>query len=778
MFFPFRIAMLALATGLTLSAQAGLLVPSSTGHPDSKVLSLREMQIDIGIARGYARVNIRQIFENHTGTEQEGTYRFALPPSASVGDFAVWDGVQRIPGVILEKRRARSIYQEITRQNIDPGLLQQGEEEDHEGGDGSPRPSGGALFSVSVSPIPPNGTKRLEIQFNQEVPIINALGEFRLPLQPPDGESPVAGRLTVRVHMEDGQLENMASGFPLTISKGMAEFKGQKVKLDKDLRFRIRPGLKEGLRLSAFRNPEGRMPDGLALAPWERPSEIPPEKDGFFLLEAMVGGSRKGDPKVQKTTRPGLDVAICFESSLAHRWGGLEVAYGQLVRLLGQLQSQDRFVLLPFDRQVTSGQLQSASQTNVEKALKDLRQRSLGPGSNLIQVIQEARKALGESKTGRILLITSGQHTPPSKALKTALGNAPLFTFVSTGQPKESLLAASSHVVSPNATDIETDLFFDRLLTLEGTSREGRSQNAELPFKVTGGEAKLRDIYDIMVSPMEKGSLSGWIGRYGQSQPSLTFELKSPLLPGGKQSLQGSLPEKALESRDLPRRWARARVDDLLMRIEREGERREWVEEIIALSKRYKFVTPYTAFLAAPRALLRPRRIQPGDPVIRVECDPGTRAAKALLPFGQSLDLVRQPGTNTWEGRFMAPENFPEGRHTLRILIQDQSGALLSENKTFVLDGKAPKIEAQLPKFAKGGERLTLKVKTDEDVIVLNARVGDSAPVTLRWDNKEKCSVGHIYLPEGSAGRMDVFFEAVDAAKNRGFAMESLEVRK
>ena len=54
-------------------AQAGLLVPTSTGRPDPAVLSLREMAVDVGIARGYARVNVRQVFENHTGTVQEGT---------------------------------------------------------------------------------------------------------------------------------------------------------------------------------------------------------------------------------------------------------------------------------------------------------------------------------------------------------------------------------------------------------------------------------------------------------------------------------------------------------------------------------------------------------------------------------------------------------------------------------------------------------------------------------------------------------------------------------
>ena len=105
-----RAPLLLLALALPASAQTGLLVPTSTGRPDPKDLSLREMTVDVGIARGTARVNVRQVFENHTGDVQEGTWRFRLSPSGAVGDFAVWDGLVRIPGVIVEKRRARAIY--------------------------------------------------------------------------------------------------------------------------------------------------------------------------------------------------------------------------------------------------------------------------------------------------------------------------------------------------------------------------------------------------------------------------------------------------------------------------------------------------------------------------------------------------------------------------------------------------------------------------------------------------------------------------------------------
>lgn len=765
-----------------LRAQAGLLVPTSTGRPDARILSLREMNINISIARGYARINVRQVFENHTNAVQEGTYRFALPASAAVGDFAIWDGLQRIPGVILEKKRARSIYQDLARQRIDPGLLQQGEEEDGDPGDGRPaRPSGGALFSVTVAPIPARATKRLELQFQQEVPFIGGLGEFRLVLRPPDGEAPVARHLSVKVTL-DGTFERVAAGLPLVGNEGGASLSADNVRLDRDLVLRIRPKGGEPLRLTAFRNPEGALPDGLALAPWERPSEVPPEKDGFFLLEAMPpadgGGktsARQGNSSAPK--RPAQTLAILFDTSLSHRWAGLETAYGHLVRVMQALGTSDRFALIPFDR-APAGQarLRHATAQDIEAELTALRSRALGPGANLSPAVSVARKLVGDQ--GRILLLTSGQGIPSSKALLSALGPTPLFAAITVGEAGESLRASAVQVLSPTATELEGSLFFQRLLApAEEATPAKVAEGGRVPFTVTGGDPKLRHIYPVLVQPLEPGSLSAWVGRYAAPQPKVQVELSSPLFKGGKQGLDGAFPEKALEARDLPRRWARARVDDLLARIEAEGERREWVDEIIELSKRYKFITPYTAFLAAPRSLLRPRRIQPGDPVLRVECDEGTVSATALFPFGLKLELERRPYSNVWEGRFLVPEGLKDGRYAVRILMRDRGGAPISETKHFVLDGKAPDIQPRLSASAQAGAVLRVEARADDDVVLLTARLGDGPPIPLRWDSTAKRNAGLLRVPAEALGTQEIFFEAVDAAKNRGFARATVEVK-
>jgi Ca-activated chloride channel family protein len=753
-------------------AQAGLLIPTRTGRPDPRVLSLRGMSIDVGIARGYARVNVRQVFENRTGDVQEGTYRFRLPPSAAIGDFAVWDDLVRIPGVILEKRRARAIYQELTTQRIDPGLLQQGEEDE-----GGTRPSGGAAFSVKVAPVPPHATKRLEIQFQQDVPFIGGRGEFRLALRPPDGEPPVAAHLAVRVSVADTDAAPGPGGLPLSADGDALALSGTDVRLDRDLVVALKPRGTTPLRVSAFRNPDGPLPDGIALAPWERASELPPERDGFFLLELTPPAEPVASgPRSVAKGHPPVSLAILFDTSLSHRFAGLEKSYESLVRLLQSLSPRDRFALVAFDRTpVGVATLGPATPENVEAALKALRARPLGAGTDVSKAMAEGRRLCGDG--GRLVLLTDGPTGLSSAGLASARGPLPLFVALAGEEVPEAIRVAAQHTLAAGSASVEEDLFFERTVGPLEKAASRPAVEQPIPFRVSGGEPRLRDVYPVLVQPPSAGSLSGWIGRYASAEPGLRFDFASALLKDGRASLEGALPEKALLARDLPRRWARARVDHLLALIEAEGEKREWVDEIIALSKRYKFVTPYTAFLAAPRSLLRPRRIQPGDPVLRVECDPTTVSAVALLPFGLRLPLVRRPGSHVFEGRFLVPEGLKDGSYSVRIVLRDAAGGTASEVKRFVIDGRAPSIAPELPRVAHPGETLRVAVRTDEDVIVLEARLGEGAPVPLRWDEASKRSVGFLHVPAASIGAQSIFIEAVDAAKNRGFARGLVEVR-
>ena len=169
--------LLLLFSPLAALPDGGVLIPRDKAQPDPSILSLEEMEITIQIDNGDARVFIKQIFANHTGGIQEGNYVFALPSHATVSDFAVWDGPVRIPAVILERKRASEIYEQLKRQSIDPGLLQLGEQ-DAEAAKRS------AIFSAKIVPIPGYGTKRLEFEYHEAIPVENLKSYFAIPLRP------------------------------------------------------------------------------------------------------------------------------------------------------------------------------------------------------------------------------------------------------------------------------------------------------------------------------------------------------------------------------------------------------------------------------------------------------------------------------------------------------------------------------------------------------------------------------------------------------------------
>src|SRR5262249_23067905 len=120
-----------------------------------------------------------------------------IPTSAAISDFALWDGDVRIPGVILEARRADEIYQDLALQAIDPGIVKQADED-----------SGNTAFTVKVAPIPAYGTKRVEMEYTELLRVENLESYYSFPLKPSQYGTQMVGRLEVRLQI--------ASKFPLT----------------------------------------------------------------------------------------------------------------------------------------------------------------------------------------------------------------------------------------------------------------------------------------------------------------------------------------------------------------------------------------------------------------------------------------------------------------------------------------------------------------------------------------------------------------------------------
>jgi hypothetical protein len=123
-FASLRLCVFALILFSCAAAQSSVLIPTNENKPNPKTLSLAVMNVEITIDNNRANVKITQIFDNHTAQTLEGKYVFALSETSSIADFAVWDNDLRIPGVMMERRRANRIYDSIKQQQTDPGILQ------------------------------------------------------------------------------------------------------------------------------------------------------------------------------------------------------------------------------------------------------------------------------------------------------------------------------------------------------------------------------------------------------------------------------------------------------------------------------------------------------------------------------------------------------------------------------------------------------------------------------------------------------------------------------
>jgi hypothetical protein len=85
---------------------------------------VKSIKIDTKISSQVATTHVEQVFRNDTGMMLEGTYFFPIPETASIAEFAIWDGDRRLVGEVRTREEARRIYDEIVRSKRDPGLLE------------------------------------------------------------------------------------------------------------------------------------------------------------------------------------------------------------------------------------------------------------------------------------------------------------------------------------------------------------------------------------------------------------------------------------------------------------------------------------------------------------------------------------------------------------------------------------------------------------------------------------------------------------------------------
>src|SRR5204863_86530 len=246
------------------------------------------------------------------------------PESASISEFAIWDGDRRLVGEVRSREEARRIYDEIVRRQRDPGLLEY---------------AGKDLFQASIFPIPPRSDKKLELTYTQVLQAESGTVAYRYPLG--------VGRQLTEVGTVSGRIELESKESLRSIYSPSHVID---VKRNGDRRSVISFESASGKEPQDFQLFYGISQEdfGVSLLTHREPG-----KDGYFLL--MI--SPKDDWSEQEYSAKDIVFVLDTSGSMADE-GKMEKARAALLYGIRILRPQDRFNVISFageDRLMESG---------------------------------------------------------------------------------------------------------------------------------------------------------------------------------------------------------------------------------------------------------------------------------------------------------------------------------------------------------------------------------------------------------------------------------------
>src|SRR5882672_7688162 len=131
------------------------------------VLEIKEHDVQVTINNGVAVTKVTQLFHNTEKRQVEALYTFPVPKGASVANFSMWINGKEMVGEVLEKKRAREIYESYKQSRRDPGLLEQTDFK---------------TFEMRIFPIAPDADQRVQISYYQELDVDHDWATYVYPL--------------------------------------------------------------------------------------------------------------------------------------------------------------------------------------------------------------------------------------------------------------------------------------------------------------------------------------------------------------------------------------------------------------------------------------------------------------------------------------------------------------------------------------------------------------------------------------------------------------------
>jgi Ca-activated chloride channel family protein len=555
----------------------GFIVPVPRPGERIPPLTVKYHRVNVEIINQVAKTSIDQVFINNHNRDIEGIFIFPLPERASISEFSMYIGGKKVEGEILDRDKARRIYEDIVRRMKDPALLEY---------------VGRNMFRARVFPIPANGEKRIQLSYTEVIKAERNLIRYVYPLNTEKFSLRPLQEVTISVEISSKiPLSNVYSpSHNVSVrkegkSKARVGFEGKNIKPEKD--FIVYYSLSED-------------DIGLSFMNWGGP------EDNYYMLLASPSYVGKKEKILSK------NLIFVLDSSGSMSGKKIKQAKEAVRFIISHLDKKDGFSLVDFDDGVSlfSSEIIPASRENIERALRFVDEVEDSGGTNINDALLQALEMIepGEGPN-YILFLTDGLPTVG------ITGTAEIMKNINKANELKTRI-----FVFGVGYDVNTELL-DRISSdNRGTSvYVAEDENLEVAvsnyyekisspllsdLKIDFKGIEVRDTYPRVMPDLFKGSQLVLIGKYA-GKGKVTVVLSGKV---GKKAKRFVLKDQELIKAEyynfLPRLWATRRIGYLIEEIRFQGTNKELVDEVKKLGLKYGIVTPYTSFLVTEKERL------------------------------------------------------------------------------------------------------------------------------------------------------------------------------
>lgn len=595
----FIITVLMFCVVMPLTVDAAGLLKSVSGEDNG--LAIRSHKVVATINNGFAKTEVDQVFANTTDKDMEAVYTFPLPKQASLSELSFWADGREILGEVVEKERARKIYEDQKAKGNDTALAEQDDFKS---------------FNVTVGRVPAGDEVRVRIVYYQPIEIDLNVGRYLYPLAEGDVDEKriafwsvddkVSGPFSFNL-----KLKSAFSVKEVRMPNYQNEATVQKISSigddsSSDI-YDVSLVKEQGSDLSRDIVFYYRLDDSVPARVELIPYRDNPQTEGTFMVVVTPAADLK---------RINEGVDWTFVLDVSGSMGGHKIATlaDGVSRVIGKMSPNDRFRIVTFNNnanELTSGYV-TATPDNVKLWINNVKSMQAGGGTNVFSGLKLGYDGMEDDRTTSIILVTDGVANVGKTRQLDFLNmlknyDIRLFTFVignSANQPLLEMIALESGGFAINISD--SDDIAGKLMQAKAKVFHENLHDVELKF---GGE-RVKDLTPAKTGNLYIGQQLVMFGRYnGSGDLKLTLKAK---ISGEEKSWHTTayLPEMDKDNPEIERLWALSAIEDEMKKIRKNGESEKLRKKVIDLGIEYSLVTNYTSMVAVRDDVLENEGIQ------------------------------------------------------------------------------------------------------------------------------------------------------------------------